>query len=121
MRIRDELLKSKKIIEESLNKKVNFICWPGGGNNAMVRRIAREVGYEAWTLGSKDLSNFKNIPDANPEKIKRVSTCNKVQVKGYGRGRGGSLYQLLKIRKYQDSFFHKQLLKGYKLISCIKM
>ena len=42
-RIRHELRESKAVIEKNLNKKVDFICWPGGGNDESVCRMAIEV------------------------------------------------------------------------------
>ena len=46
-RIREELSTSKQILEDGLNKQVDFICWPGGGYESETLEIAREVGYKA--------------------------------------------------------------------------
>jgi len=43
------LTESRRIIEEKLSRPVEFVCWPGGGRNETVKRIAREVGYLATT------------------------------------------------------------------------
>jgi hypothetical protein len=51
-RVRDELSISKEIIEANLKKRVNFLCWPGGGYNDTTERIAKKVGYLAATLSS---------------------------------------------------------------------
>lgn len=61
-----ELAESKRIIEEKLNKTVDFICWPGGGFNQLSIDIAIEHGYKAMTASDKkikslDLNGIKNI------------------------------------------------------------
>lgn len=53
-RVRYELGESKEIIEAKLRKRVNFLCWPGGGYNDTTQRIAEEVGYLSGTLSSRD-------------------------------------------------------------------
>lgn len=52
LRVRYELSESKRILEERLGKRVNSICWPGGGVNEQVVGLAREIGYERFTLPS---------------------------------------------------------------------
>lgn len=58
-----ELSESKKIIENKLNKSVDFICWPGGGFNQSSIDIAKEVGYKAMTMSTKkaQLYNLNGI------------------------------------------------------------
>jgi hypothetical protein len=51
-RIRHELFESKRLIEENLQKKVDCLCWPGGGVSEQVLALARECGYEYFTLPS---------------------------------------------------------------------
>ena len=53
-RYKYELLESKNIIESKLNKKVDFLCWPGGGYNELSINISKEVGYKASTVASSD-------------------------------------------------------------------
>ncbi len=43
---REELMKSKLIIEEKLNKKVKAVAWPWGMYNENAVKIARDIGYE---------------------------------------------------------------------------
>ena len=116
-RIKQELTLSKKIIEQKLHKQVDFICWPGGGYNNTVLKFSRKAGYKAWTLSSRDLSSFRNIPGVNAENIKRIGTSNKVSIKKYGNGIGGPLYQILNINTHRNSFVSKQLLRLYKLVA----
>jgi peptidoglycan/xylan/chitin deacetylase (PgdA/CDA1 family) len=68
-RYRYELFESKKIIEEKLNKKVEFLCWPGGGYNELSVKLSKEARYKASTLASKESINdidnsgsYKRIP-----------------------------------------------------------
>lgn len=109
-RVTWELLESKRLIEENLGKRVNYICWPGGGYNETVLALAREAGYRAWTLSSRDQTNFRNIPGANPEQIKRVGSFSRYGVHG-GRilGYAGGRYFLCGIERHKGSLFYKWL------------
>ena len=121
IRVFQELNDSKKIIEKKLNKKIDFLCWPGGAYDNMAIDLAREVGYKAWTLSSTDLSEFKNIPGNNPENIKRIGTSNLLNINGkMKRVHFEGLFQIMRIREHQNSFFSKQLLRAIKLITIIK-
>ncbi len=65
-RVRDELRLSKKVIEEKLDKKVEFLCWPHGGNNDLLHNMALEEGYLMTTAGkAKGVtgSNATRVPD----------------------------------------------------------
>ena len=101
-RVMWELQESKRLIEENLGKRVNYICWPGGGYNETVLALIREAGYRAWTLSSRDQTNFRNIPGANPEQIKRVGSFSRYRVPG-GR------YFLYGIERHKGSLFYKWL------------
>lgn len=64
-----ELINSKSILEKKLNKKIDYLCWPGGGYNTVSQKIAENCGYKASTIASKDkkyvLDNssfYKRIP-----------------------------------------------------------
>jgi hypothetical protein len=52
-RLFTEIAGSKKIIEQELKKKVEFLCWPHGDNDEKVHQMALEMGYLATTTGSK--------------------------------------------------------------------
>lgn len=114
-RIRDELRRSKAIIEENLDKQVNYICWPGGANDELVHQIAREAGYKSWTLSSSSALEKRNLPGADPETIKRIGTTNAINVRGKHCGFGGPGLQLLKIFSHQGSLLHSIALKARKL------
>jgi hypothetical protein len=114
-RIRDELINSKQLLESHLDKQVEFLCWPGGGNNTLVQQLALDAGYKAWTLSSRDQRRKQNIPGSDPGNIKRMGTSNRIHIKGHGSAIGSELFQLLKIYAYQDSMIYSIILKAYKL------
>ena len=55
-RLREELRRSRALIEERLGKRCRVLCWPRGWFNEAAVRIAYEEGYEAC---------FGTIPGAN--------------------------------------------------------
>ncbi|HYB72497.1 MAG TPA: polysaccharide deacetylase family protein [Candidatus Sulfotelmatobacter sp.] len=55
-RLRDELRRSRDLIEKRLGTRCRFLCWPRGWFNEAAVRIAREEGYEAC---------FSTLPGAN--------------------------------------------------------
>ena len=71
-RVKHELLYSKEKIEKKLKKKVNFLCWPGGGVNETTLRLASEAGYLSSTYSSREKGE-KNIFGEDPTRIKRIS------------------------------------------------
>lgn len=52
-RIRRELIDSKKICEEKLGKKMNFMAWPGGAVSELACKVAEEAGFLAVTSKEK--------------------------------------------------------------------
>jgi hypothetical protein len=83
-RIKYELSKSKQIIENGLEHKINGLCWPGGGVTENVLRIAKETGYKYFILPSK----WKNAKDSTifSEMIPRISNLPRVRLKGKDLG-----------------------------------
>jgi len=72
--ITEELIKSKKILEEKLNINVNQLSLPGGRNNSMVIRLAEQVGYGLLCTSVPGL----NIPSSSKLEIKRIPIRNKL-------------------------------------------
>ena len=65
-RVRDEIQLSKIIIEEKLDKKVEFLCWPHGSNNEYLHNMALEAGYLMTTTGKATgvrMSDKTRLPD----------------------------------------------------------
>lgn len=107
-RVLKELQGSKEIIEKNLNKQVDFICWPGGGYNQEILSLAKEVGYKAWTLSSRDQSNYRNRLGADPTQIKRIGSFSKYRTQsGKEYGYAGRYYFIAGIRRHKGSFFFK--------------
>ena len=57
-RLRDELRRSRDLIERHLGTRCRYLCWPRGWFNEAAIRIAREEGYEGC---------FSTIPGANAD------------------------------------------------------
>lgn len=112
-RIYSELSQSKLILEKGLHKTVDYICWPGGGNDSTVHELAREAGYKSWTLGSRDNSNHRNRFNIGPNHIKRIGSGSEVKYKGNSIGQGGAVYFLLMLLAHQDSKFYHFCLRVY--------
>jgi hypothetical protein len=70
MRVRSELIESRREIEQKLGTKVDFLCWPGGGRNPENLKIAEDVGYRATTTHYRD-KDRTNIHGQNPREINR--------------------------------------------------
>lgn len=113
-RVRHELVSSKEQLERELGKTVDFICWPGGGNDAALHAVAREVGYRGWTLDSSTERDKRNRPGADPEAIRRIGTSNTIMVRGRRCGFGGARQQMLLIRAHQGGVADKLKLRLYK-------
>ena len=46
--LRESLAVSKRVLQEMSGRPVRFLSAPGGRYNSLVKRVAREVGYEAF-------------------------------------------------------------------------
>jgi hypothetical protein len=65
-RLRYEIIESKRVIEEKLEKEVHFLCWPHGDNNEFLHQMALDAGYIMTTLGKvQDVKklNMTRIPE----------------------------------------------------------
>lgn len=60
-RLRYEIFESKRIIEDKLNKKVEFLCWPHGDNNELAHKLAMEAGYLATSLGKMPSEHLNGL------------------------------------------------------------
>ena len=76
-RLKLELVESKRIDEEKLGKKIEFLAWPGGAVSDAAYTIAREAGYLSWTRKGKPYNEV-----ADPlETIYRVGGWSGIKVK----------------------------------------
>ncbi len=80
LRYRYELFESKRILEEKLNKKVEFLCWPGGGYNDFSLKISKEAGYKASTIASSDKN--ETINNSDYKRIKRFGLGSFMSISG---------------------------------------
>ena len=56
--VREELSKSKSILEDKIGKPVTEICYPYGRFNSDIEEIARELGYtRGWSLNPAHARN----------------------------------------------------------------
>lgn len=60
-----QLGECKDILEDKLSKEISVLCFPGGGYNRDVLKIAEEVGYRCYMNASmlKNGNNFNNFDD----------------------------------------------------------
>jgi peptidoglycan/xylan/chitin deacetylase (PgdA/CDA1 family) len=72
-RLKEEILLSKQELERMLGRQVDFLCWPGGGYDDAAVALAREAGFKAWTLGSRDTGPKRNRPGEDPMWIRRAA------------------------------------------------
>ncbi len=59
-----EIVDSKRIIEEKLQKPVQFLCWPHGDNSSAAHTLAKDAGYLATTSGKmlREQQQMDRIP-----------------------------------------------------------
>jgi hypothetical protein len=69
--VKSALLESRLSIERELNRKVSFLCWPGGAYTELTCKIAEEAGYLATTTRYED-RRFKNVFGDDPREINRI-------------------------------------------------
>ena len=50
-RLHYEVVKSKEVLEQRLEKPIHFLCWPHGDNTQEAHELARSSGYRATTSG----------------------------------------------------------------------
>jgi len=74
-RIRDEIVLSKNELETILGRSLEFLCWPGGSYDETAVEVAREAGYKAWTLSSRDESPQRNRPGDDPMWVRRMAVA----------------------------------------------
>ena len=72
--LKDELAGSKKILEERLGKKVNFLCYPIGAHDERVQAAVRAAGYKA-AFGTNP-GRFKSAGDIFAIKRVRISSSS---------------------------------------------
>ena len=112
-----ELLESKKIIEERLNKEVTVLCWPGGAYNETSIHISESAGYLASTIGSRE----RNSTDNRGKKYKRIPRRPMTANVGFkGKNFGPSYYKSVLInRNFPKPLISNALLRTEKVLRFI--
>jgi len=104
-RVRKEIYESKKIIEEKLDKKVEFLCWPHGDNDETVHRIALEAGYLMTTIGKARITK-RDMGTRIPERMGlNFSSWTKKQK------------SIIKLKAFSGEFPYKFLLDCYRVLT----
>jgi hypothetical protein len=103
LRIFGELRTARDILEEKLTKRVRFLSWPGGGVSELGRELAREAGYDSWTLSSWDRPSQRNRPGVPAEGIKRLSGRGVVYWRGRRLCEGDARVVLQRLLAHQGS------------------
>jgi peptidoglycan/xylan/chitin deacetylase (PgdA/CDA1 family) len=113
-RLHHELAGSKQMIERQLDKKVDFLCWPGGGYNDTSETISKEVGYLSSAHSSTDKSVKKNRLGENPTHWSRISppafhwSESRVEYKG-------GLYLICLLNSIRGSYLQTFIYKALKI------
>jgi peptidoglycan/xylan/chitin deacetylase (PgdA/CDA1 family) len=66
--LREDLVKSKELIETRLNKKCHYLSWPWGHYDREAQNLAEGLGFEALVTTEKGV----NFPGAGAAAIKRI-------------------------------------------------
>jgi len=122
-RINYELQESKNTLEKNLGKKIEFLCWPGGGYKPNTVEKALKI-YKSVTLGSRDQTKKKNIPGDSPDTIKRIGApyvTKTSQADSLDIEYLGGYYLYCHIRTFQGSKIYNYLRKILKALTILRV
>jgi len=110
-----ELKECKEILEKKLDKRVDFLCWPGGGKNDLSIMVAKKY-YLAYTMSPREQNKKKNMFGEPPAIIRRIGIPYLGSEKEprnicYLPG----LYLYWFIKEYKGNVFHRFFRKILKL------
>ena len=71
-RLREEIVLAKRELSQVLGRPVEFLCWPNGEYDEDCVNLAREAGFKAWTLRSRERHVRRNLPGEDPRWIRRL-------------------------------------------------
>lgn len=74
-RLKRELLGTREYLKNILGKDINYLVWPGGGNNKKVQNLAFKYGFVVISKGEK-LNSF----NSQNRKISRVAAYHEFKV-----------------------------------------
>jgi len=95
--IRDELVKSKSILEDKIDREIDFFGHPYGDTDCRSQQVARECGYKA----AFGYTGFRlNDSQTNLYDLKRLGTAHFRSVWDLRAGLLGTYHWYIKIKKY---------------------
>jgi len=102
----DELLSSKRIIEEKLpGKKVTQLCYPWYDANDYAIEASRKAGYTVNLFGQRE-GRYTNQPGQSPFEVVRIEEHFLQRLPGSGRSSvWRTLYQIYKLRSLPARLF----------------
>jgi hypothetical protein len=115
-RFRYELVESKKILEEKLQKKVSFLCWPGGAKSDSNIKLCFDTGYKAYTIFAGK-SNGKNTYSEDAAIIYRIGAPNVLHKKKMFYLGGFSL--IIWFYEFRGNFMAKIVKKVIRLLGIL--
>lgn len=119
-RLKYELEYTKKEIEKQLDKRVNFLCWPGGSGTKEGLEISGDLGY-LMSTAARDLSNSyrKEIINSHAQKINRISRFTPIMYNNWKRNDEKSKVEyspgwflILQLMRFQNIYFAGFWVKG---------
>jgi len=114
-RLYHELAESKQVIERQLDKRVDFLCWPGGGYIDASVAISKEVGYLASTSISRHQGGRKNQFGEDPSRWGRRLPVPNVRWSETKVEYKGGLFLIFLLNSYRGSFLHTAMVKALKM------
>lgn len=113
-RYRYELFESKHVLEGKLDKKVDFLCWPGGGYNELSIQMSIDAGYKASTIASREkhkkLDNYQSY-----KRIQRFGLSSFFDVGGAKRYEKDKDTLILMFKAKRGDWLSRGLLKIKKI------
>jgi len=117
-RLHYELVESRTTIERELSKKVDFLCWPGGGLCEEAIALARE-NYQAATLPSTYRTDSEGRFEQDSFFLKRFGVPNIIHGDGIHYFGGRYLHHML--NEVVGSIRHRRMRQVMKLARLITL
>ncbi len=112
-RFKYELIESKRILEDKIKKKVNFLCWPGGAFNDKALKIAKG-GYIASTLFYNDAKRGNTFGE-DPSEINRIGCVSAFYWHSKFISYTDPVFFIANIRYFQGSKIYLWIMRLYKI------
>ncbi|MCG2810720.1 MAG: polysaccharide deacetylase family protein [Candidatus Aminicenantes bacterium] len=103
-RIEYEIVGAKKTVEDKLQKKVEFLCWPHGDNDEFVHELALKAGYLLTTKGKANVHK-NNASTRIPERMGMNYTSLQKKLKSQ-----------FKLKAFADKFPYNLFLHAFRSV-----